>query len=171
MSTYATAADAARALERFVAAFRAQEAVTIRRSLGATRARGVSAFRSRGIGRRMFAKNPGAAGRYIKTQPLREAAGSITGGLLVVGMAALQEEGGTTKRHIIRPKGRRYLVFQARQADARNRDGLTFARQVQHPGSHLRKLPLITQAFMASEPMLAADMDRTMQATADRVVG
>ncbi len=82
-------------------------------------------------------------------------------GLKLKGMAVIQEEGGRTSPHVIRPKRSKFLAFES--------GGETiFARRVQHPGSKIRKRAIFVPKFEKRMPKIIEEVGDAYQALAEK---
>lgn len=99
----------------------------------------VERFRQRGIGRQLFGRKASGARKMIKRSRLRETALDLVQPVEISGLAALQERGGTTAGHTIRPRRAPLLVFRVSGRPI-------FATKVDHPGSHMPAIPFAEKA-------------------------
>lgn len=130
-------------------------------------------FSQRGVGKAIFGGAEKGAFKIIK------AAAALRGDVVVVGLelrgfAALQEMGGRTKAHDIRPKRRKALRFKMagggwgagefnrsrafRKFDAHSE----FARRVHHPGSAIKRIPFASEAFLATQGAIKALFEKEL---------
>ena len=121
-------------------------------------------FTRRGVGRSLARRPGGISGSIVPGQIQKNVSGVIAS-LRARGLAGLQETGGRTKDHIIRPKKSRLLAFEVRGK------GLVFVREVRHPGARLARRPVLRGALERALPRIRADIDRGLQQTIDRVIG
>jgi hypothetical protein len=105
------------------------------------------------VARRVFGKKRSGIRVLIKRLPVKVVGNHIFGGLRLRGLIALQEEGGSTRPHVIRPKLKRALMFQGAR-------GTVFTRlPIHHPGGRLPRLPIVTQRMERSEPLFRGEID------------
>jgi hypothetical protein len=139
----------------------------IRAGLSYARNVAIKRFSERGLGRTIFGLDRSGVRPLVKIMPVRRRGDSWTGGLQVKGLMALQEVGGSTKPHIIRPSKAKVLRFEAGRAGGnfigpmqpgpqRLSEGASsfigpgrpiFAKEVRHPGGKLPAFPVIGDAM------------------------
>lgn len=160
MKTY-TPNQAAKALDMLEGALLLTNVRAIRRVLGRTKTLTLRAFRSRGIGRAIFGKNPAGARKLIKTTRV-EVIGKdfYRVGLDLKGFVALQETGGQTKPHPIRAKGSGRLAFEGKPGD------LTRPRSVRHPGGRVARFPAAEPIMRAQAPAFVKEMEMATEKAA-----
>lgn len=95
-------------------------------------------------------------GRYV---------GGIFAGSSTVPYARIHELGGTIPARIVRPRKAQFLSWVGK-------DGVrVFARQVSIPAVTIRPRPYLTPAMTEGRDLIAADVQRRLQALARRLVG
>lgn len=116
----------------------------------------VDDFTSKGVGRAIYGAKPGGViqQKAITRTRVTISGGRVVGGLKAQGFAALQEGGGRTKPHVIEPKNRKMLVFQA----GRGSGFFVFASRVQHPGGPVKRYPFLQAAI--EKARIAEALDR-----------
>lgn len=128
-------------------------------------------LQQRGVGRtvwgRGFARKGGGmtvvkVGRVKKSGSGEGADLSIA--VSVAGLAAIQEEGGRTKPHEIKPKSAKVLAWSVPSQG--------FARKVNHPGAQMPKIPALGPAVEALAPKgdqyIAESVDKMIEKVAGR---
>lgn len=97
---------------------------------------------SSGIGRRIWQKNASTLNKLVTLVRARVRDNAIETGISLKGLPGLIEQGGQIKRHEI--KGKPWLIFTGKQ-------GLVFAKKVQHPGAAVRRHSYADQAVKRDE--------------------
>lgn len=118
------------------------------------RARTVAAgkIRSRGIGRALWGKGRSTATLSLKVERVKRSGTTLSGGLEAKGVAAMIDQGGMTKPHVIKPKNGTVLALKLP-------GGRAFARAVRHPGSRIPAQPFMKTAQAAVESDLPKELD------------
>ena len=111
-------------------------------------------FRGRGVGR-IWAKR--VKGLPISVGRARITEGSAEIDITAKGLAALQETGGRTKPHAIKPRSVKALAFSAGGKHV-------FARSVRHPGSQIARIPSVDQALDAGAGKVMDEIERAVDA-------
>jgi hypothetical protein len=156
----------------------------MRFGFGAAKRIAVGRFRRRGVGRRVFGKKGSGAMPLFKVMPIRRRGTAFVGGIEVRGLAALQEAGGATAPHVIRPATKKVLRFEGGRGGAMSmsqrpspafigpvtpsRVRLTapqaafvgpgqaaFARIVRHPGGKLPRIPVVQDSIESAAQIMA----------------
>lgn len=166
---YTDPAKFADALRRFATKEKDRAIVNgIRRGMTYARSLAVKSFMATGIGRGIFGhgrkKDTKAVKLIINRMKVRQAGTRIEAGLSVKGVAALQEKGGRTKAHPIRPRRGRFLAFSVGGRDV-------FVPQVQHPGSRIVRAPFAEPAMRRALPRINQEVERGLAAIAKQVLG
>lgn len=116
----------------------------VRRYTSLVRKEARTGYRGTSIGKKLWGrgKRTGSPTLSLKTirAVLSRTERAWVGGIKVKGMAAIMEQGGKTAPHIIRPRVSAYLYFPSRSG------GLIKASSVRHPGSQIRRYPVIQRA-------------------------
>lgn len=133
----------------------------VRRGLHRARVRAGELFRLHGIGKTVFGAKRGktTVRAYFKRSGVRHTGDVYVGGLWAKGLPALQETGGRTQPHEIKPTSGKALAFATPA-------GLQFAKSVQHPGGNLPAYPVLKESVTAEAPSIAADLDVQIKAFA-----
>ena len=140
---------------------------SLRRRLHHMRNLAVLEFRSQGVGRRIFGgagKKASGARLIINRARVRKVGSVFQAGLVLRGLAALQERGGRTDPHVIKPKLAKKLIFPLGGR-------IVVTDQVNHPGSRVPAAPFAHRAMERGGLLVREDLDRELQRTADQVVG
>src|SRR3954471_20440847 len=132
------------ALEQFGASVPAAVLRAAKRTAPIPRAIAIAKFKARGIGHGLFGK--GARGAkwnaavLIRMKVVPQGR-SVVMAMELRGFAAMQELGGRTKAHEIRPKNGKALKLKIPS------QGAIIRRSVHHPGSRIPRIPFATDAF------------------------
>lgn len=138
----------------------------LRRTGTAVQAAAVELFRRQGVGRSVFGKKAVGARKIIRRSKLRiYSDGSLGLPIKAYGLAEIQETGGRTKPHVIKPKLKKILKFGIAGGFGFGGDAV-FAKEVQHPGATHPAMPFLERAArqesgrfrVAMETELAAAM-------------
>lgn len=157
-----TIAEAKRGLQAFVGGLVPAIREAVRRGLEPLRSDIEKGARRTRVGRALFIRR--GLRPFISSGLGRSSATSVQGFVDASGFAAMIEEGGHTKRHIINPRRGEFLSFVA--------GGRTvFVRRVLHPGSRIRREAFMVKASRGGEDEMARGIDRGLQATGDRLIG
>lgn len=123
-----------------------------RRGGNKVRVDAIRRFRSRGVGRRIF------GGRKFKQKDALISLGRVRGrgesvemDLTAKGFAAIQEQGGTTKPHVIKPKNAPLLVFRVP-------GGFVMTKLVNHPGARHPRMPSVEPALEKGAPGITEEI-------------
>lgn len=133
-------------------------------------------FGQRGVGRKVM-RDRRARRRWWGIsidRPKRTSETTFTTGLLMFGLAAAQETGGSTKPHRISGKGNNRLVFAAtgrRFGIGPRRSGLVAVKEVKHPGGPVARHPFARRTGQLIEPVMQAEIQRGIVASAQAVIG
>lgn len=118
--------------------------------------------RQRGVIRRLFARRASGldvlfrvSGATERKRLLRKSVTEVS--LEIRGLAAIQETGGTTRPHVIKPKNAPKLVFRAAGR-------LVVTDKVDHPGATHPRIPSAADAFEQAERDGAAAIQDAMDA-------
>jgi hypothetical protein len=133
-------------------------------------------FRSRGIGRAIFGSEKfrakHAKGLYVTLGKVNQRAdGSVDTVVRAKGLAAIAEEGGRFKPHVIVPRRAPRLVFKAAPAPlvAKSVDGFVFATKVQHPGATHPRMPHLAPSVEEDRAQARQDIADAMNRLIDGV--
>jgi len=153
-----TPAQAAAALSALDARIIPDQVIALRGALRSVRSRIAGAFATRGIGRTLRRQGKETDGLIHDPVIAHQSPSSATAEIELVGLAAIQEEGGRTRAHQI-PRSPHLLSFSA------------FGRrivvpEVDHPGSNVRARPFAEPVVLRAEP----DLVRNAQLAADATV-
>lgn len=134
---------------------------TIRRGLHRARNRAGADFRTRGIGHSIWGGHVTKGGKvavraYFKRTGVKKRGDVFVGGLWATGLPALQEVGGRTKAHLIRPTRAKRLVWATPE-------GIFSAAQVHHPGGKLPAYPVLKRAIEAEAPAIHVELGVEIQ--------
>lgn len=117
----------------------------LRRTGTAVQATAIEEAIKRGVMRRVFGKKSSGARKIIRRSKLRIRDGAIEQPITVTGLAAIQERGGRTEPHIIKPKLRKVLKFGIAGIAGFGGDAV-FATEVNHPGGNHPAMPFLERA-------------------------
>jgi hypothetical protein len=98
----------------------------------------VRGFVSRGVGKGIFGRNDKGAWKLITVAPPKIQGDTASVKITLKGFAALQEAGGRTRPHIIRPKRAKLLAFGVAGGFGFGGD-MVFTKLVHHPGATVPK--------------------------------
>lgn len=147
----------AAALARFGDSLRPAVLRAAKRSAKIPRAIAIAKFKKSGIGHGLFGKGARNAawnaGVLFKTKVVQQGS-LVVMALELKGFAALQEMGGRTKAHEIRPKRGKALKLQIPST------GVIVRRVVHHPGSRITRIPFAVDSIIAAAPRIQAAIDR-----------
>jgi hypothetical protein len=110
----------------------------LERRMNDARKETVQGFVSRGVGRGIFGRNNKGAWQLVTVEPPKIQGDTASVKITLGGFAALQERGGRTRPHIIRPKRAKRLAFAVAGGFGFGGD-LVFAKLVHHPGATVPK--------------------------------
>jgi hypothetical protein len=127
----------------------------IRRTGTSVQRDAIEMFRQRGVGRRIFGQKPSGARKLIGRGKLRVRPDELEQPIVFKGLAALQERGGRTKAHGIKPKNKRMLRFFLSGKPI-------FALSVRHPGGTLPAIPVAAKAAERNRGTLRAEMNKEL---------
>jgi len=130
----------------------------MRRGLHRARNRAGELFRTRGVGRTVFGGKKGKVPvrASFKRTGVKRSGDTFKGGLYVKGLAALQETGGRTFAHVIKPKNKKLLVWATSA-------GMFAARWVAHPGGKLPAFPVVKRSMNEEAPAIQNDLDMELK--------
>lgn len=115
----------------------------------------IDTARQRGIMRTIFGKKAsGARQTAISRGKLRDQGSDIVQPIKIKGFAELQEQGGRTKPHVIRPKKGKFLVIGGRPIFA--------PEGVKHPGANMPAIPFADRAAQRQAGRLRDEMDKEL---------
>lgn len=135
----------------------------IRRTSTTWRSLTVAGIRSRGVGRALWAKKSTSLRPIVKRMRVQKVGDGFTSGIVLSGLAALQEDGGRTKAHIIKPWRASRLAFVGPKGH------LISPVSVKHPGSRIPAMPSAAPAVPAVEADLAVQLDKEYQKAVEKV--
>jgi hypothetical protein len=145
----------AAALARFGDSLRPAILRAAKRSIRIPAAIAMQKFRKDGIGRAIFGRGFGRQGtRGLMRTKVVQQGSLVVMALELRGFAALQETGGRTNAHIIRPKHGKALKLKVPSV------GIVVRREVHHPGSRIKRIPFAVEAMVAAAPRIQAALDR-----------
>ncbi len=110
--------------------------------------------RERGVMRRVFGKKASGARKLISKRKLRTVGDGIEQPIKIVGLAAIQEQGGRTAPHRIRPSRGNLLVIGGKPIFAP--DG------VQHQGANMPAFPFADRAAQRHGGRLKEEMEKEL---------
>jgi hypothetical protein len=122
-------------------------------------------FTTRGVGRRLFGRKKAGARKLFSVSRVKTQGGVLSAEITVKGLAAIQETGGVTRPHLIKPgkfllKGVPVLVFRTPR-------GLVItSKPVRHPGAMHPAIPSLAPEFEAGIP----DVTREVEAAVEKHV-
>lgn len=125
----------------------------LRRTGTAVQGTAVEVFRSRGIGRRIFGRKAAGARKIITRSKLRGDPDFVIQPVKLKGLAAIQEAGGVTRPHLIRPKNKKRLAI----------NGKPIMGSVLHPGSRMPAMPIGSRAIDRNTDRFATEMAKELQ--------
>jgi hypothetical protein len=108
----------------------------------------------RGVLRRIFQKKPKGLGVLITLHRVRFHGTSVIGALQLKGLAAIQEVGGRTKPHVIKPSLKKALRFEGSSGTHFQRVG------VRHPGSKMPAIPVLPGVMAEAAPVIMKEIER-----------
>lgn len=156
-----TPAEAAKAVADMDRHVIPDQAAALRVSMRGLQARIADSFRARGIGRTLARQ--GKPTEELIHDPIiaQQTAELVVAEVHLVGLAAIQEEGGRTRAHQI-PRAPGLLSFSA------------FGRrvvvpEVDHPGADVKADPFATRAVAGEESDIQKGAERAAEVTAARV--
>jgi hypothetical protein len=138
----------------------------IRRGLKVARETAAADVIRHGIVRGIFRgpKGPRAVRKLLGTSARRR--GQVfEGALKAKGLLGLQELGGRTRPHEIKPRSGGFLVFKGRSGER------VFARAVHHPGGRVPRHPFMRRSVQSAEAAISAEIKRAWQEAISRTVG
>jgi len=144
----------------------------LRRGANAIRKDAIARFRSQGVGRRIFGSRKFRQKHtkgLIGVSRARDRGDQVELEIYAKGMAAIQEEGGTTAAHTIKPgafklKGVPVLVFRVPS-------GLVItSKAVQHPGATHPRMPHLKPAIEKGIPDVSREIVAVMDAHVDKAM-
>ena len=138
--------------------------VGLDRGLGAARGLAINAFIRRGVGRRIFGQKTRGALALIKVVPAKMRGGTYVGTLQARGLAAIQDAGGRTAPHLIKPKNKKFLVYRTKAGVLHVTD-----KPVMHPGAQHPAMPFLNEAIAKAAPRIQVLIDREIQKLATRL--
>jgi len=117
-------------------------------------------YRGTSIGKKLWGRGRRTGSPTLSLKTIRAALSrserAWVGGIKIKGMAAIMEQGGSTAPHIIRPRTAAYLYFPSPGG------GLIRASSVRHPGSRIRRYPVIERAQKRTLPEVKKAMERAV---------
>lgn len=138
----------------------------------------VEGFVGRGVGRGIFGRNAKGAYKLIKTGAVETKGSTFILALELRGFAALQEQGGRTKPHVIVPRRRKALRLKGGPGGQGSLASNTFLRRgatkgvasdlgafrnaVNHPGSAIPRHPFAAEAMRGAAPQIQAAIDNAI---------
>jgi hypothetical protein len=137
--------------------------IAIEKHAKTAREAAVRAFVSRGIGKGIFGRNDSGAWKIITLSPIKVSGGSVSVTLAAGGLAGMQETGGHTRPHEIRPKRAKMLVFAVAGGFGFGGD-MAFAKVVHHPGGVVHKHPALVPAAEKIMPLALEDIRKAVVA-------
>jgi len=138
--------------------------VGLEQGLYTARAEAINNFTRRGVGRAVFAKNTRGALGLIKVIPAKLRGNSYVGTLQARGLAAIQDQGGRTSPHTIKPKRAKFLVYRTNAGVLHITD-----KPVLHPGAQHPTMPFMQAATSNAAPRVAQLIDRAIQKFATKL--
>ncbi len=151
---------------------RAETLKGIRRAMHGVRRSAALQLRERSIGRALFGYAMSGAYKNMKRLPIKEPQpGVFEGGLLVDGVASIQERGGSIKPHMIRGKGK----LKARVGRISTIMGQTYFKgsivsAFQHPGvRQMPAFPFLGKAVAANRGTFKTQIDKGLSKVAEIV--
>lgn len=134
----------------------------MRRGLNTARNLAIDRFRQRGVGRGIWGKDKvkGSVRFLVKRTRVVRKGNAFIGGLSTQGLPALQETGGRTKAHLIKPKNRKRLAIRTGLGPGKPIGG---KGGLKHPGSRMKRIPFLADALRDSAPRIQAEMDAEIQ--------
>jgi hypothetical protein len=167
-----TPAGFAEALERFRDSLPQAVVRALKGVSSVPRGLAVKKFTSRGVGKGIFGrgKDKGAY-KLIKTGAILSRGGTFVLSLGLRGFAAMQEQGGRTKPHVIEPKFKKALRLKGGSVSNTflRRGGASkgvasslgvFRQSVKHPGSNIPRHPFAGDAMREAAPQIQVAIDR-----------
>lgn len=161
-------------LQTFPQLVRGETIKGIRRAMHGIRRSAALTLRERSIGRALFGYAMSGAYKNIKRLPIREGpTGLFDGGLLIDGVASIQERGGAIKPHMIRGKG----SLKAKVGRISTIMGKTYFKgsvvsAYQHPGVRaMPAFPFVDKAVAENRGIFRAQIDKAMANVAAVVNG
>ena len=140
----------------------------IRRGMHIARNIAAEEFKKQGVGRGIFVTSPKKDKKsirlIIKRERVRKVGERFEAGLLLRGFAALQEKGGQTKSHEIKPSTAKRLVFPLGGR-------VIVTKRVRHPGSRIPAHPFVRRSIELALARMREEVLRGLQATAEKVLG
>lgn len=124
---------------------------SLERRANDARREAVRAFVSRGIGRGIFGRNDSGAWKLITLSPTQMSNDGLSLTLKAGGLAGMQETGGRTRPHIIKPKRAKVLAFAVAGE-------MAFAKIVNHPGGTVKQYPALRPAAEKIVAQVLADV-------------
>lgn len=127
--------------------------------IAANRARtaAVREFTAHSIGRKLFGRRDRGAFKIIQLEPIRAEGDTVTATLKALGLAAIQEQGGRIKPHIIKPRRAKVLAYAQAGAPA-------FARIVHHPGATMPAHPALVPEAQKIPAEVVAEVQAALEA-------
>lgn len=163
MAKKTTLPEFQRGLNEMIRGLVPSAASTMRDRMFDVRKRAERAIEGTPLGRALWGARakPDAPGLFLNITETKTGATKI--GLVLRGLAAMQETGGKTKPHTIRPRRGDFLVFDVGGATV-------FAREVEHPGSEIAKRPVASSTFDKALPGIELAVANGVERLAERVL-
>lgn len=140
---------------------------SMRKGISEVRKQTLQDIKGTSLGRALWAKGAKPSAKPpLVLQSVRarfsRSGGDHVVGLKLKGMAAIQEKGGKTLPHFIKPKKAKFLAFKKGGESI-------FAKRVKHPGSKLSRKPILRTRFNRGVPRIIDGAQRALTAFAAKV--
>lgn len=166
MSVFISPGEAAKRFRTLAQEIDRQTVNAIRRGQHAARKLAFAEFAKTGIGRAFDKRKKNGqlrdstsqARAVIKRERVKKVGTVYIADLRLKGFAALVEAGGQTRPHMIRPKNKPALAWQATSGALAGK-WLRFRQPVQHPGSRIPRQPFAAAAARRAGPEFGREVE------------